>query len=280
MPAAHAFRPVRFARLARALRRAALGTALLAAIGSMPSFGPSPAHAALFDDDEARRAILDLRGRMAEQQRQIDAISHKLDDLASRTEPAARSQLDTQNQLESMRQEIARLRGQIEVQANELANSQRRERDLFTDLDTRLKKFEPTPVQLDGKTVSVDPDERKSYEAALAQFRAGDFRAAQSSFQQFIQQSPDSAYVPNAMFWLGSAQFAQKDYKSAISTHQSLLNKFPDNARAPDAMLNLAYAQIESGDRAKARKTLETVTTRYPDSPASQAAKERLASLK
>ncbi|MFT4100938.1 MAG: tol-pal system protein YbgF [Burkholderiaceae bacterium] len=274
MSAVLAFRSDRFARLARALRKATLGTALLAAIGGLPSFGLPPAHAALFDDDEARRAILDLRGRMAEQQRQIDAISHKLDEVAGRT------QLDAQNQFEAMRQEIARLRGQIEVQANELANAQRRERDLFTDLDTRLKKFEPTPVQLDGKTVSVDPNERKDYEAALAQFRAGDFRSAQSSFQQFIQQNPDSAYAANAMFWLGSAQFAQKDYKSAISTHQSLLNKFPDNARAPDAMLNLAYAQIESGDRAKARKTLETVTTRYPDSPASQAAKERLASLK
>ncbi len=271
---AMARRPHRFARLARALRQATLGTAVLAAIGGTVLVGPPPAHAALFDDDEARRAILDLRGRMAEQQRQIDAISRKLDELASR------SQLDTQNQFESMRQEIARLRGQIEVQANELANSQRRERDLFTDLDTRLKKFEPTPVQLDGKTVSVDPNERKSYEAALAQFRAGDFRAAQTGFQQFIQQSPDSAYVPNAMFWLGSAQFAQKDYKNAISTHQELLNKFPDNARAPDAMLNLAYAQIESGDRTKARKTLESVITHYPDTPASQAAKERLASLR
>ena len=191
-----------------------------------------------------------------------------------------RGQIDVQNQMEALRQDIARLRGQLEVQTNELATVQRKQRETYADIDSRVKRFEPTQVQLDGKTVAVDPAEKRNYEAALAQFRAGDFRAAQTAFQTLITQNPDSAYAPNAMFWLGSAQFAQKDYKGAINTHQAFVTKFPDHPRVPDALLNQAYAQIESGDRKTARATLQNVIAKYGDSSAGQAARDRLASLK
>lgn len=263
-----------------ATRRPVLRPSVLAACMMSAALWAGTASAALFGDDEARRAILDVRAKVTEQQAQIDAISKRLDDLAARAEPAVRAQLDAQNQLEALRQEIARLRGQLEVQGNDLANAQRRERDLYGDLDARIKKFEPQAVQVDGQTVAVDPAERKAYDEALAQFRGGEFRGAQTSFQQFLRDHPDSPYAANSMFWLGSAQFALKDYRGAMSTHQSLLNKYPDNPRAADATLNLAYAQIESGDRKTARRTLETVISRYPSTPAAQAAKDRLSSLK
>ena len=257
---------------------------LMAAVWGLLALAPLAAHGALFEDDEARKAILDLRAKSNEQARQNEALTRQLNELSAkieqRVDPAMRGLLELQTQIELLRQEVAKLRGQLEVQTNELANTQRQERDMFANLDARLKKFEPSAVQIDGKTVSVDPSEKRNYEAALAQFRAGDFRAAQASFQQLMLQSPDSAYAPNTMFWLGSSQFALKDYKSAIATHQAFLAKYPEHPRAPDAMLNLAYAQIESGDKKTARKTLEGVTEKYADSPAAQAAKDRLASLR
>lgn len=274
---------------ATAHARSGLAAALVAVVPALlpaivPALLPSTAQAALFEDTDARRALIDLRARYNEQAKQIETLQAQVDGLQKaldqRVEPALRGNLDLQNQLEALRQEIAKLRGQLEVQANELAITQRRQKDLFADVDNRVKRFEPTQVQLDGKTVSVDPAEKRGYEAALAQFRGGDFRGALTAFQQFTAQYPDSPYGPNAQFWIGNAQFALKDYKSAITTHQAFLAKFGDHPRAPDAMLNLAYAQIESNDRRTARKTLETVLERYGDSPAAQAAKDRLASLK
>ena len=85
----------------------------------------SNARAGLFDDEEARKAIIEIRARMADQQRAIDGLAKQANDLSIKleknVEPAIRSQLDLQNQIENMRQEIAKLRGQIEVQTNELA---------------------------------------------------------------------------------------------------------------------------------------------------------------
>jgi tol-pal system protein YbgF len=269
---AHPPRP----KLAYALGAIAVALAALAS--------PQMARAALFEDEDARRAIIELRAKINDQARQIEALKSQIADLNNRLEqriePAMRGQIDSQNQMENLRQELAKLRGAIEVQTNELANTQRRQRDQYADIDARVKKFEPTQVQVDGRNVAVDPAEKRAYDNALAQFRAGEFRPALSAFQQFTASYPDSAYLPSAMYWEGSAQFALKDNKSAIATHQAFLAKFPDHPRAPDAMLNLGYAQIESGDRRGARKTLEGVSEKYPGSPAAQAAKDRLASLK
>ncbi len=237
--------------------------------------GVAPGAHALFSDDEARRAILDVRGRVEQLSQQVGALAARLD----RIEQTARGQLELQSQLDALRQEMARLRGQLEVQTNELATTQRQLRDQLATVDTRIKRFEPVTTQIDGQTVTVDQSEKRAFDAALAQFRGGDFRTALASFQQFQAQYPDSPYMPGVMFWIGSSQFALKDYKAAITSHQALIARYPGNPRSADAMLNVGYAQAESGDRRAARRTLESVVQNYPQSQAAQLARERLASL-
>jgi len=250
----------------RALSALGLGAALLAA---------APGAHALFEDDEARRAILDVRGRVQLLQQQTDDLAKRIE----RIEQTSRGQLELQSQLDALRQEVARLRGQLEVQANELAVMQRQVRDQMANVDTRIKRFEPVSTQIDGRTVTVDQSEQRAFDAALALFRAGDFRGALTAFQLFQAQYPDSPYMPSVLFWIGSSQFALKDYKAAISSHQALIAKYPDSPRAADALLNLGYAQAESGDRRAARATLESVIARHPQTQAAQLARERLAGL-
>jgi tol-pal system protein YbgF len=235
-------------------------------------FASMPAHA-LFEDDGARKAILELRAR-------VDQLANDFEARLSRLEQVSQGQLQLQNQIDDMRQEIASLRGQIEVQANTLSKTQKQQRDLASSIDSRLKRFEPVQVTIDGKTETVDQAERRAFESALAMFRSGDFNAARGAFDAFLVQFPDSPYGPSASFWLGSSQFALKDYAAAIETHSALVSRHPENPRAPDAMLNQAYAQIESGKRTAGRQTLQTLLERYPSAPAAQAARDRLAALR
>jgi tol-pal system protein YbgF len=256
--------------LARAKRAA--GALMLAGLAL-------PAHAQLFSDDEARRAILDVRGRVEQLQRDMLKRIEDLSSRVERLEQTTRGQLDLQNQIQAMRQEIATLRGQLEVQTNELAKTQRAQRDLAGEVDGRLKRFEPVAVNVDGKQVNVDPAERRAYEGALAIFRAGDFRGAQSAFQQFGAAYPQSAYTPSVQYWIGSSQYAQKDNKGAIATLQSFAQKHPDHPRAADALLTVGNAQAEAGDRKAAAGTFKMVTEKYDGSGAAQTARERLAGL-
>jgi tol-pal system protein YbgF len=225
-------------------------------------FLSAAANAGLFEDDEARRAILDLRQRVDRQGEEIQNFQ--------------RSLLEQQNQFEALRQETARLRGEKE----ELTQELRRAQELSQGVDDRLKKFEPTTVKVDGVEFVADPAETKAYEEALAVFRKGDFAAASTVFNDFIKRNPKSGYVLPSLFWLGNAQYANRNYTNAISNFNTLLSKAPNHMRAAESMLSVANCQLELKDIKAARKTLGDVVKAYPHTEAAAAASERLAKLK
>lgn len=233
---------------------------------------PVVAWAGLFDDEEARKAIIDTRARIENLQRDIGG---RLDAKADKN-----GILDLANQNEQLRLDVAKLRGQIEVLTNELANSQQRQKDFYVDLDARLRRVEPQKMTVDGREASVDQNEQKTYEAALAQFKAADYKNSTISFGDFIRRYPQSSYAASAQYWLGNAYYAQRDYRNAIAAQQSVVKNYPDSTKAPDALLNIASSYVELKDKASARRALETVLSQYPDAPAAGTAKDRLASLR
>lgn len=259
------FRPL---ALSAALTFGALGAAM----------APAPAHAALFGDDEARRAILDLRQKVTELEKALQAKDAELASRLERLESAQRGQLELANQADSLRQEIAKLRGQIDQLLNEVATLQKRNRDLYADLDERLKKLEPRAVSVDGKSATIERSEQAAYDAALAQFRASDFRGAAASLQVFVARYPQSPYSPSAHYWLGNSYYALKDFKSAIAAQQVVVDKYADSPRVPEALLSIASSQIELNERSAARATLERIIQDFPDAEAAKIARERLPS--
>lgn len=240
----------------------------------------APPAQAIFGDDEARKAIIELRARVVELEKQNQQRAEQIQaDQTRRFEAAQRSQLELFNQIEAQKQEITRLRGQNELLANELATLQKRSRDLYGDLDARLKAMEPKPITVDGRPVTIARDEQAAYDAALVLFRAGDFPAAIRSFQTFLARYPQSVYVPSAHYWIGNAYYAQKDYKNAIAAQQLVIDRFADTPRAPEALLNIAASQEEMKQRAAARTTLQKLIKEYPDSESAKLARDRLAAL-
>ncbi len=235
------------------IRAVALAAAMLVSVS---------AQAGLFEDDEARRAILDLRERVERQGQEIQNFQ--------------RSLLEQQNQFEALRAETARLRGEKE----ELTQELRRQQELSQGVDDRLKKFEPTKVKVDGVEFVADPAETKAYEAALAIFRKGEFGAASTAFNDFIKRNPKSGYALPSLFWLGNAQYANRNYTSAIGNFNALISKAPSHMRAADSMLSVGNCQLELKDIKAARKTFNDLVKAYPHTEAATAASERLAKLK
>lgn len=217
---------------------------------------------ALFGDDEARKAILELRDQVTQLRQDNQALR--------------RSLLDLQSQIDQTRGDVANLRGQSEQAQRSVTDLQRSQQDW----SNRLKQLEPSAVNLDGLQFSASPAEQRDYEAAFGTFRSGDFNAAQSALNGFVQQYPRSGYLPSALFWLGNAQYATKSYQDAINNFRRQLSLAPQHARAADAMLAIANCQVELKDTKGARATLEELSRKYPDTDADRAGKERLARLK
>ena len=268
----------------RAWRAAPL--AMLALLGAAAAL---PARAALFDDDEARRQIAELR-------RQVEGSDRMLNERLGALEAAVqdrRALLDLASAIEALKQDIARLRGQNETLLNQAENLERRQRDLYVDLDTRLRKMEQaqqqlqqgqtqlqqSQAQLQEKLTAPEREaakEKETYENALNQFRQNNFGASIAAFQAFMSAYPSSQLVPSAQYWVGNAYYALRDYGNAIAAQQKILATWPDNAKAPDALLNIASSQAEMGDQRAARETLQQLLKKFPTSPAAEQAKQRL----
>ena len=278
------------------------------------------AHGALFDDQEARRQIAvekqrvdELKNELTRQQEAVERRQEAVDARIGKLEEAAESQplLDLFTQIEALKLEISKLRGQVEVLNNSIENTGKRQRDMYIDLDTRLRRLEqqsalgPAPASVPAAPgavapaastaapaaiaasppaaaiTAVDPGvESHVYDAAQGQRRIGNYQGAIAAFQNFIKQYPKSNLAPRAQYWIGDSYFNLRDFKLAIASQQTLIKTYPDSPSVPDAMLNIASSQIEMGESSTGRRTLEDLVAKYPVSDAADKAKRRLATLR
>jgi len=170
------------------------------------------------------------------------------------------------------------MRGEVEVLVHRIDSLEKRQKDLYLDIDTRLRKLEPpvpggAPGGGDAQATQV---EAKAYEAALNQFKLGKYSTAIAAFESFLASYPTSPLAPSAQYWIGNSYFAKRDYRSSLAAQQKVLSSWPDNPKAADAMLNIASSQDALGDRRGAQDTLKNLVERYPASTAAATAKQRL----
>lgn len=258
--------------------------AVLAFLLGMALGGGSPAFAALFGDDEARAAILELRQRVdvmrLDYEQRATTQQEQLRRLSEENIQLRRSLIDLQTQIDNLRTDNARLIGRDEVSGRALVDAQKQYKEALTALEERLRAMEPERVSVDGREFLVERVEKRDFEAGLGLFRKGDFAGAQNAFAEFIKRYPSSGYGPSAFFWLGNSQYATQNYKEAIENFRLLLSQSQDHARAPEAVLAIANCQVELKDTKGARKTLEDLIKAYPKSDAAATAKQRLPRLK
>lgn len=238
----------------------------------------APAQAGLFSDDEARQKIQQLEARVLK----LDTLENAREEV---TKQQTKSFLDLQSQLEDLKNELRKLRGQNEELAHGLQDAEKREKDFYVDLDTRLRRVEGGDVgAANNAPASNDPSdpaqENHAIEAAYAWVKAGNHANALKTLQDFLKKYPDSVHIPNALYWLGNAQSGLKDDKSAIATYDKLLNDFPAAPKAADAMLNMAVAQTNLKQAAAAQKTLKQLIVKYPNTAAADKARKQLAVAK
>ena len=258
------------------------------------------AAAGLFDDEEARKDVRNLRAQIEQQNRDNDSRLQKLDDSIKNL-----GIIQLLNQIEQLNAEIAKLRGQVEVMANSDDQLNKRQRDFYLDIDTRLRKLEgatsdatagsltsaapavvapvaaiATPPLSASQLAAIRAKEDGAYDVGSNAFKRGDYAAAIRAFQTFAKDYPNGQLVSNARYWMGISYFNMRDYANARSTQELLLKQYPDSAKAPDALLAMASIYSEIGDSGSARNALEDVVAKYPGSEAATKARTRLPALR
>jgi len=217
-----------------------------------------PAQAQIFgNSSELRQQISDVK---QETQGQLETVKN--------------AQFELANQVEEMRAENARLRGQFEVLNNEIETLKNRQRDFYVDLDNRMRQLEtnaPAPAQMNNAASAG------GYEAALGMLKEGRPAEALNELETYINNNPESSNLSEAHFWAGNAALQAKNVAAANKHFNTVLNRWPRSTIAPDAMLGLANGQLMINDRRNAEKTLQSLIERYPASNAAKTAKQHLA---
>jgi tol-pal system protein YbgF len=228
---------------------------------------PLPAQAGMFDDDEARGSIVQLR----------EQLRTEAAELGKRVDTISRNQIDFANQVEAIKTDLAKLRGQIEVLSYELDAAQKRQKDFYVDLDNRLRKLEQPPAE--AKTEAPKPDaalETRDYEAALAGLKAAKFKEAAASFLAFMKTYPNSSLAASAHYWGSYAHAQARDHAGAAELFGKFVAGWPNDERAPGA-LESRVASLEAIKDAKgAKASLVQLAEKYPNSEAGKRAKLRL----
>jgi len=255
----------------------------------------NPAHAGLFDDKEARKKILEIESKeQADHNAAMAAIADlKKSQTAMEKRIAAMEAVvqgpgfaDMQNQLEALKQEVANLKGDLELASHNLDNTQQRQKDLYTDTDTRLRKLEggataasnSAPANVPAQAATEEKD-AKAFADANALSQSAKHKEAFAAFDSFLRDYPNSKLAPDALYGMGYSQFALKNYKSAIATQQKVMDLHPESPKVPDAMFNMANSQIQLGQVASAKKTLRDLVAKYPDAAVTPSAQKRLKAL-
>lgn len=250
--------------------------------------------AGLFSDEEAHKKIETLTQENQKLRQDVGTLEERVKKLDAQLN--SQGLLDLMQQLENLKMELAKVRGQGEVNSHAIGTAENRQKDLYVDLDNRMRKLERTgdtptataPVAAatpnatsasSAPAPTADAAENRAYDSAFNLFKIGNYQAAIVGFQNFVKAYPASPLASNAQYWIGNSYSALRDYKSAIANQQKLLSLYPNSSKVPDAMLNMASSQADLGDKDAARKTLEDIIAKHPASQAADSAKKRLPNL-
>ncbi|NHZ47021.1 tol-pal system protein YbgF [Nitratidesulfovibrio liaohensis] len=152
------------------------------------------------------------------------------------------------------------------------------------DLGTGGRRIQPEPVKAAPVAKAAQKPEPKpaksvsdkaAYESALNLLQRGKTDEARVRFEGFLGDYPNSALVPNALYWKGEALYAQRRYADAIVAFKEVTARFPKHHKAADSLLKTALAYKQLGDDENVRFHLKALREDHPDSPAAKLARQR-----
>jgi tol-pal system protein YbgF len=223
-----------------------------------------------------------------------DPVQIKLKDLDARLARIERvvanqSLLDLANQGESLRSDLRAMHNDVDQLTNSLEASRKQQRDLYADLDRRMKAVESRGAGVGAATAGdagalaggaadngQGSDDKAAYQTAFGLLKDGQYDRAIAAFQKFLASFPTSQLADNGQYWLGEAYYVNRSFPEAQAAFQRVVDKYPQSRKRPDALLKIGYCQYELKQPDLAKNTLTVVTTQFPDTPAAHLAQQRL----
>ena len=240
------------------------------------------------------KRIYSLSVKNLELEREIGQIKKEIESLKDAAGPdqllAVRSQQAVfQNKLDQINAELLRISGMIEEMKHTYSREQEHDKAVLQALQqdvTRLRQelrvlgtAKSVGEQAGKKIESVRKTGIDLYQKGLDLLKAGKYREARSTLQQYIEQYPKGNLIPNAHFWIGECEYNLNRYEEAILAFEKVVKDYPKSNKAPAALLKEGMAFFKLGDPESARIIWKKLLRLYPKSSQAKVAKKQLKRL-
>lgn len=223
-----------------------------------------------------------------------DPVLIKLDDIDGRLSAVERvlangSLVDLTMQVDSLQRETAEIRGRTESVEHNSEITTSRQRDLYIDLDERIRLLEkkssgaqPVVNVLDGGSLAPGQlpvpggSDRDNYQAAFELLKQQRYEPAALAFQQFLLSFPGSQLADNAQYWLAESYYVTEQFSEALGQFSKVISQYADSRKVPDALLKVGYCNYELERWNDARAALTRVQKEYAGTTAARLAEQRL----
>jgi tol-pal system protein YbgF len=220
-----------------------------------------------------------------------DSATQRLDKIEHILENMRESQAQLSYTIESMRSEIQNMRGEVEEHAFQLERLSERQRDMYRDIDSRLNDLKnqavvattqqttPTTTTTSAEPNNATVSEHTAYNDVFGLVRSKKYNQAIQAYQQFLQNYPNSRYVPDSYYWIGQMYYAQRKLDNASESLLVVVEKYPESKKAPGALFRLAAIMEDQNKVAQAKTYYQQIIADYPDKSEAKKAKKKLETL-
>ena len=223
------------------------------------------------------------------------SVEQRLERLEQMADSRGQLQADIMFQLNSLQQELQKLRGQVEEHEYQLKQLQDRQRDLYRDIERRLSQLQggqsaqsnerpatTTPSSSSsGSSVSssASEDVHSAYNNIFAKVRSKKYQEAINDYQAFLKTYPNSQYQASVHYWLGQIYYIQQNFEQALKEYQTVTKNYADSTRAPDSLFKQGKVLLLLNKTSEAKAIFNQVIENY-DGTSEQLAKTELQKLK
>jgi tol-pal system protein YbgF len=186
------------------------------------------------------------------------------------TQAGGRGMVQLLNQVDTLNAELNKLRGKIEELGHGVTTAEKRQRDMYLDLDTRMRRVEQSVAASQKKEqelVAALEERLRKVEQSVQAIQAQPAIPAPVNTAAASEAAPPApTETPQRAYDSAMASYRAGDYQGAINGFGSFLQQYPQHALASNAQYWIGDAYFQLRDYKAAIEAQRRLLSTFPDS--------------
>ena len=227
---------------------------------------------ALFEDEGARKKLNDIQDQLNALQSSIEfEINEKFTNFEKSNKVDPKLINNFSERINSLFDDLAKLRGEVEVLTYSLQTSEERQKVLYKELNERLQKIEESALKIENNVNSAEsPTEKKPLTQNNLIIQEDEVLPEIAP-----EPIPEAADLPPLVdknleyqeFEDAKKLITATKYKEAFDALDKFVVNYPSSELLPEAKYNLGYTQFALKNYKAAINTFNKIVLEYPDNP-------------